>query len=162
MAFKFRLQRVLQVKELRENLLKDKLSEAARLYNAEQGVLKEQERMYQGAMDQLRSRLNNLPSAEDVAYYHNYMQGLSSRQKRQRSRVEEVRKDLDKATADLVKASKERKAIERLKERYHLRYKKEAEGREQNQIDEIALNLYRKGLSDMEPSAQTEGGGEPK
>ena len=144
MAFKFRLQRVLQIKELRESLLRDKLSQVARIYNAEAGKLREQERVYQESVDEMRERLSAIPSAAAMADHHEYMQGLTSRRKRQEAKVKEVGNDLDKSTADVVEAFKEKTAIEKLKDRHYKRYKKETERREQNQLDEIALNRRRK------------------
>ena len=161
MAFKFRLQRVLQVKELKENILRDKFSGIARLYNSEIEILREQERVYRDSIDQLRNRLKDTSSAEEMVDYHHYIQGLVTRSQRQQARVEEVGVDLNKARSDLVEALKEKSAIEKLKERHYQNYMKEVERREQNQIGEIALNLPKRGpLGEPRTlSANSEGGG---
>ncbi len=137
--FKFRAEAVLQLRKQREQLQLRKLSEAQRRVAAIQETL----RRLRAEMDRQDAQVRDgvLTGAVDVQYmslYRRYVMSLHGRM------IEDVRQlgaaaaELQRCRGDAIVAVKDRKALDKLKEKLFAKYRKGVERDERRELDEIA------------------------
>jgi len=143
MNFKFRLQRVLEIRELIE---KEKMRLLAlaqeKLHNKETELqsLKQQRSHFTGEMGK-KSGL----TAREIASSHNYLNMLGDEVEEMSQAIVDMRQAVEKKRAELLKASQEKKAMEKLKEKAGAVFFQAQARAEQIFLDEIALNRRKVG-----------------
>ena len=142
MAYKFRLQSILNLREYKETQCKEELGRCMhRLAQAEQ--LRE---MIISVIANSTSELQEITSSGKnlylVEFYDNYIRYQNVLLTRQIQVVADCRKALAYARMQLIEAMKERKILNKLDDKLKERYMFEMDKREQAQMDEIALTRY--------------------
>jgi flagellar FliJ protein len=140
--FVFQLQGVLRHREMVEQQKQRAFALAHAERAAAQAKLKKLDESVQQALADLRA--NHLTGTLDLSFlaaHRRFMlamqrQGITLMQK-----VQEAQKKVDAAQAELAEAAKQRKVIEKLRERQHDRWTQDAVRREMTQLDEVATQM---------------------
>jgi flagellar protein FliJ len=158
MAFLFRLQKVLEYRHRLEDEAKRNYMEAqAKTVKA----LQELEALYV-AIDLARSRGHELQTgtsnsnsdfksdvsskiAPTLQNIDSFISGQKIRIERQRSVIREVKGEEEQLQDVLIQAARERKTLEKLRERHLEEYRAEVARREQAEIDDITTMRYGRG-----------------
>ena len=80
----------------------------------------------------------------DALVYNDFLSQVSTDIESQSKRVLEARKNLDRKRDELVKAMKNRKILEKLREKGHHAHLQEEAKKEQELINEAAINLFNR------------------
>ncbi len=134
--FHFRLQSVLNVKTQQEDNLKNELGKAIQKLEAEKRILSSLER----ASLELTAEFNEKARKSTVhklIEYNGYLSLLTSKIKLQKENVNQAALNVDKVREELVKAVKERKILDRFKEKRLEEFRLEQNKLEQKTNDEI-------------------------
>ena len=140
--FRFRFQRLLEIKERMEERRRAELGEAVAVLNQERDRLAELRRIQQF----YRQGPKSLPDApldpSLLALNASYDQRLRRETQEQLDRIRQVEEAVEKRRQKLVDATKERRVYEILKERAVEAYQHERRRQEQMVLDEIGGQLY--------------------
>ncbi len=134
--FNFRLQAVLNVKTQQENNLKNELGKAIQKLETEKRKLV----VLENALNDLDTEFNEKTkkaTVKKLIEYNNYRSLLTVKIKLQKERVNCEAQNVDKVREELVKAVKERKILDKLKEKKKEEYLLEQKQLEQKTNDEI-------------------------
>ncbi|MDI6870350.1 MAG: flagellar export protein FliJ [Bacillota bacterium] len=140
--FVFSLQTVLELKRRREEALLEELAKRTRAAAAAEERLKELRAERRRAQGELRQLLRGRLEVERVRSAQDYLAGLDERIERQRVEVRRRNEEVKACRQQVVAASQERKAFEKLRERQWEAYQKEYQRQEQVFLDEIATQEY--------------------
>lgn len=148
--FKFRLQKLLEVRQLREDALRQELARAQEAVRREKAVLEKLRAARGAALEGLRANVDGALDVQWIAAYHRYLEFLACRIEEQRAVVDRaVREEALKREA-LIAARRARKVVEKLRERAYARYREEVSRSEQAFLDEVGTMRYaRKGGEDL-------------
>lgn len=144
-AFRFRFERLLRVKSIREEEWKQEFARASHaLREAEARRDAAAQRLMEREAELRRVRAEERLPLERMLLLHTYVGRL-------RQELEELQREVDAASArveevraSLAEAMKERKVLEKLKERHRLAYLEELARIEQRELDEVARNVTAK------------------
>ena len=140
--FRFRLQQLLNFRIRKEDSLKRDMAEARQLlYNEElrlQGLRDELVAFYREWEEQQKRS----HSIEDFRVYHDYQARLQLSMDQQRQKIADQEKVVEEVRNNLVAASKDKRVLERLKDRKHQEYVKAADKEEQGFLDHIGTRAY--------------------
>lgn len=135
--FKFKLQTFLNIKEQMEKSIKNELGAAISKLELEKSILREiqleinnQEEDYRGEA----SAKVTLSSLKNRIEYIKFMRG---REESQKQRVNEEKRNVDKIRERLIETMKEKKVLEKLRQKEFALFKKEQERAEQLLLDEL-------------------------
>lgn len=142
--FKFRLANVKRLREHRERICLEKVENCVAQFN--QALKRRKEIKYKivSLEHDFSQVLHGEISAEEVLLYRNYLTYQYKLLQLQDAVVEEKKQSLEEAKQKLVQAMKERKIIDKLHEKQYLSYCEEENRREQQFLDELALNIKRR------------------
>lgn len=134
--FKFRLQTVLDQRKAIEDKLLGELGELRYREQEEFAKLESLHRELKG----LWQRVTSKPSCTlaELRDADAYAQALADDIKVQELTIENLRRQIDEKLAEVVEASKDRKLIEKLKEKHYKEYQREVAAVEQKFLDELA------------------------
>lgn len=136
--FKFKLQPVLHHRRKKEDIFKKELADIKRLFEIEKSVLEDLEKRLANLHTELREKQrSSLDSSEAVAY-SNYIDRVERDIEMQAIKLTEIAGEVRRAQERLIKASKDKKILEKLYDKQYEEFKKELERIEQGLIDEIA------------------------
>jgi flagellar protein FliJ len=138
--FRFKLQKVLDIRHMKEEMMKKKFAEALRRYEGEQARLS-------GLSDQLdrekklekEKRLQGRVSTVQAGIFADFFKCLQNNIMAQKIQVNQALNNLNQRRMELVNASKERKIIDKLHEKKREEYLLMIDKEEQKFIDEIAI-----------------------
>lgn len=140
-GFKFRLEKVLLYKEQLEKEVKSKLAEL----NAQSKYLKE--RYASLRQDELfqEQKLSQTPINEmgDRWLLDNYLKALRQDIQQTQKNITMLDAQIENTRKELAEKAKERKIMEKLKEKHFEHYKKEELLKEQRNLDEIASIRFK-------------------
>ncbi|HOJ77337.1 MAG TPA: flagellar export protein FliJ [Bacillota bacterium] len=141
--FKFKLETVLKVRTRLEDLRKRelrqaelRLEEALRQLKRRQAEIAETTAMYQENLQKQRLDLNL------ATYYHNYLNKLNQLLVEDYARIDRCNEDLAKARQNLIEATKEKKIVEKLKEKAYEEYKSAELKQETEFLDELGTTRF--------------------
>ena len=117
-SFKFRLQRLLDIREARERDIKNELAAILTVQNRER--LKQEK--YRRSVEEQHAKFAGLIKAGRYSYsaasaFERYIDFAHKVIRDQQERIEAMEPEINKVRDRLVEASRERKAVEKLKER---------------------------------------------
>ncbi len=142
MAFRFRFEKILELKRRIEDALK---SELALLTASKEELIVERDRLL-GELESLRGELSEEQSkglkGGELRLYLYLINSLTSLIERKEREIREIEKRIEEKRSELLKASKERRKFERLKERDFESFILEELYRERVILDEIGQNLF--------------------
>jgi flagellar export protein FliJ len=145
-SFTFRLERVRSLRERAEEHAREQLARELQLRLRGEALLREATHAVSAARDTGRGAFGRFgASGADLIAAQAFME----RTERDRR---EAALDLDRQDAEvearrraLTEAARDRETIDRLKQRQKATHEREVARREQNELDEVALSMHRRG-----------------
>lgn len=142
--FNFKLQRVLEYRKHKEDQIKTELFQIKQLYSDEETALLEiEEKIDECLMRFYHKQAFKIIAIEEIIWYNNYLLGLHQLVNLKKKRMEELLVKIEETRQRLIKASQEKKVLEKLKERRLIEFNQEIDRAEQIFLDEIAMNKKR-------------------
>jgi flagellar FliJ protein len=142
--FKFRLERVRDLRQRREDLAKQELAGAMARHRAAEDALRDaEEQVEQARAAQLQSAAAPRSAAE-LIHMQAYLERAESATSARRQHVHQHEVEVARHRELLTSAARDRQALERLKERRAAEHRLEAERLAGIGLDEIALNTFRR------------------
>jgi flagellar FliJ protein len=141
-TFRFSLEKVLQFKTQREN------EQSARLAQLQRELLNQRHRLaellkeQQQVLAQWEQIQRGTLSPKIIALYQRHLEYLRRCSYDQRELIAFLDRELEEERRLLLRMSKERRVLERLKERQLEEYRSELMSKEQGFLDEVGNNLY--------------------
>lgn len=132
--FKFRLQRILDIREQIRDEARQELGRRNAVLAHEQSVL----RGLEAELLRLNAGENGIVTASELLLTGAYAQRIQKLIEQQALKVEEARKAVVEAQERYIQANKEAKALEMLKDKRRAEYDHEVLKEEINQLDEVA------------------------
>ena len=114
--FIFKLQSVLNLRKQKEDSIKNELANATRKLEAEKRKLSELETMLEDTVREFNEKTKKT-TVHELIEFNEYLSLLNSRIKTQKENVNNAAQYVDTVREELVKAVKERKILEKLRER---------------------------------------------
>ena len=143
--FRFRFERLLRVKSIREEEWKQEFARASfALREAEERRDEGRRRLLEREAELRAARSEERLPLERVFLLNAYVSRLRRELEEREQEVAAASARLGEVRAALAEAMKERKVLERLKERHRLAYLEEQARIEQRELDEVARNVTAK------------------
>jgi flagellar FliJ protein len=143
-SFRFRLERVRELRERREDEAKLALAAAmADHFRAEEQVMAAAQRIEHARLAQLDASCSQRTGTDLVAHQA-YLERTESDHRASRHDLHQREGEVSDRRDALSLAARERQALERLKERRRAEYQREAARLEALTLDEIAINNFRR------------------
>ncbi len=141
--FKFRLETVLQLRQRKEDEKKKVVGELVSKINEQQNQAIEMSRILQQEGQHLKSQheLGQI-DLNWMSQYRRYVSHIHQAINHRIENVTQIQNELQHARMDLMHATREKKIIEKLKEKKHKLYKKELNKEQAREQDEVAQQLY--------------------
>lgn len=141
----FRYEAVLKIRKHKEDLLKEEVARILAEIGFEENILTALEDEIDNSFDKISHFHKEEISIFNLKWWNNYIIGLKRRREEQKKRIKELKNELEDARKRLIRASQEKRIIERLKERYETYEKLEEEKRQGMELDEIGLSVFKRG-----------------
>ncbi|MCS6860341.1 MAG: flagellar export protein FliJ [Abditibacteriales bacterium] len=142
MKFHFRLEPVLRYRQAREEALKKELSQLIERAAKEQARLAQLEVSLQNQFAEWRAAQREQLNMELLGFLERHCERLRRERTAQGERVHRTQQAVERKRQEVVKASQEREVLERLREKRRMEFLTEFLRREQNVIDESAMQRY--------------------
>ncbi|UCH45266.1 MAG: flagellar export protein FliJ [Nitrospiraceae bacterium] len=98
---------------------------------------------YEEELTEKESREVNL---QESVLYHDYLRGMRKKIEELRNRVATKKIELDNKQEELLVATKNRKVLEKVKEKHAKEFMDELEKKERTFIDEVGIRRYQRSL----------------
>ena len=142
--FKFRFEPMLKVKKHKEQEKQKVLAQITKEVMGQQDRLTGLDNQRESTLDYQRKKIAGTISLAETLLASRYLLRL----KREKLAGEELLQGLkrveEERRQDLLKAARERKIYEMLKEKQQLKHRKEMDKLEQKELDEVATNTFRR------------------
>ena len=143
--YRFKLQRVLDVKNIYKELRRRDLRDSLLKLNKEEGVLGNLQGNLNSSQNEMKQRRKKSFAGFELSFYYSYFNFLSTMIDIQIKRIEKARGEVTDRREKLIAATKEKEILEKLKERTWQAYLTEFKREEQLFSDEISsANFFRK------------------
>ena len=142
--YRFNLQVLLDYRKRIEEGFQIELSLIQReLENARQALLSSQQEKthYEEELAERESREVNL---HESILYRDYLRGIRKKIEEQRDRVATIKIKFDKKQEELLAATKNRKVLEKVKEKHANEFIQELEKKERAFVDEVGIRRYQR------------------
>lgn len=142
--YRFNLQVLLDYRKRIEEGFQIELSLIQReLENARQELLSSQQEKthYEEELAERESREVNL---HESILYRDYLRGIRKKIEEQRGRVATIKIKFDKKQEELLTATKNRKVLEKVKEKHANEFIQELEKKERAFVDEVGIRRYQR------------------
>jgi len=140
--FNFKLENILKVKKIKEDLEKAQLVVLQNRYQEEEKHLDNLQDSYAAYQDQLRTKQGQLMTVSELSMYKYYFKKQTQEINKQEEIVANLEQEVSKQREELVSKVKERKIMENLKQKKLSEFHKMILGKEQVFLDEIATNNF--------------------
>lgn len=144
MARPFRLEAVLSHRRYQEDTARRRLAEAARELNDARSALARQKQVRRDYRQTLRWKQSGSGSASEIQMYTRYLGRLDAEIHSQQQVVDTLARTKEAKRRDLLTCAKDRKAIEKLKERHFAEVARLERDREQKILGEVAISRYQR------------------
>jgi flagellar protein FliJ len=141
-AFKFRLQQVLELREMEEKQVAARLAEAETVADEARLAQKALETIRQGGSQALREAHANQPTIGQLKTIGYVIEQMNHHIIDAQSRVESAEQLVTRARTDLTSALQARRVLSRLRERHFESWRVEDNAQEMRQMDELALSRF--------------------
>ena len=145
MAERFKLETVLKHRKHLEEIAHKVFGEASRKWDQARNALDVMTRNRLKYQHELRYKMNTEAAAGELLLYHRYLDRLQNEIEAQNGLVEDLAAEKEEKRAQLLVALKNRKMIEKLKDRYLASAAHKAKAEEQKRLDESAVNRHQGG-----------------
>jgi len=140
----FKLEAVLNQRQHQEESARKIFADAARALRQAQAALSDMENTRAQYRRALRRKQDNSDCAMELILYTRYLGRLESEIREQQHVTDELAKDKENKRAALMTTLKDRKIIEKLKERYLADVAKEERDSEQKLLNDVAISRYHR------------------
>ncbi len=141
-GFNFKLENILKVKSLKEDLAKVELANLQSQYRTEEIILQQLQNSYVNYQSQLKEKQQKSITIQEFSLYSCYFHKVSQEITKQAELLVSVKEQVSRQREKLVESVKERKILENLKQKKYQEFKKIILSKEQNFLDEIATNNF--------------------
>lgn len=142
MAFKYQFETILNLKTRMEDMKKGELKLALDRLEKEKEKLIELNKDKEIQYEVVKEKQKNKFTAEDLKLFNNYIDALNKKINYQETMVAKEEKKVNKVREELIKASKEKRMFEKLKEKKLEEYMQEYYAGEQQVVDNIVSFKY--------------------
>ena len=142
--YRFNLQVLLDYRKRIEEGFQIELSLIQReLENARQALLSSQQEKthYEEELAEREAREVNL---QESILYRDYLRGIRKKIQEQRDRVASIKIKFDKKQEELLAATKNRKVLEKVKEKHAKEFIEELQKKERAFVDEVGIRRYQR------------------
>lgn len=143
-GFRFKLQRVLDLRQQEEDAKKNELALAERAWREEKAKQEELQRSKREAQLELGGRGRATFAISELIAYQQYQQRLEKEIARQELRVRQARRAADMKRDELIRASQKRRVLEKLRDKRAAQFKLVQEKAEQADIDEQSVISFQR------------------
>jgi flagellar protein FliJ len=143
-SFRFRLERVRNLRERREERAKHDLAAAMAQHRRGEQAVRRAEQRVESAQDAQRNTAAGTTSANDLIALQAYLERTEQARTASHDDLAQRAVELADRRDDLTTAARERQALERLKEHRREEHRREVERLEGQALDEIAINNFRR------------------
>jgi flagellar FliJ protein len=140
----FKLQAVLNQRQHQEESARKIFADAARALQQAQAALTDMENTRAQYRRALRLKQDNSDSAMELILYTRYLGRLESEIREQQQVTDAFAKDKEEKRCALTATLKDRKIIEKLKERYLADVAKKERDSEQKLLNDVAISRYQR------------------
>ncbi len=144
MARPFKLEAVLTHRQHQEESARKVFADAARELNRARQVLTDMEKVRTQYRRAMRLKQDNNGSAMELILYTRYLARLASEIDEQQHTIETLAADKEEKRKMLMTALKDRKVIEKLKERYLADEEKKERDMEQKLVNDVAISRFQR------------------
>ena len=110
-AFRFPLQRVLEVKKIREDIRKKDLARALKSEEKERKMLEVLHKKENDLKEAIKKKVEQIFNPAEIAIYHRYRLKLAADKLQQREKISEAKKVVKSKRDELIDASKEKEGL---------------------------------------------------
>ena len=142
--YKFSLEPVLRHRKLLEEDLQKDFAVFKRHLLDERERLSNLEQVKNRFSGELQEKQVNSISVSDILLYTDFLQQVSKEIEKQSEKILEAEKSVDQKREELIGAMKNRKTIDRLREKGLEAHVQELSKKEQNLMNEAAINIFNK------------------
>jgi len=145
-SFRFRLERVRELRERKEDLARRELARAvSRRSRSEDRLRTVEDHLERTRADQLTATTRDGDvSAAELLARQAFLEHVEAQRSMGAVELERREAEVADRDAELTDAAREHEMLERLKERHRAEHDREAARRESNALDEIALERFRR------------------
>jgi len=145
-SFRFRLERVRELRERKEDLARRELARAvSRRSRSEDRLRTVEDHLERTRADQLTATTRDGDvSAAELLARQAFLEHVEAQRSMGAVELERREAEVVDRDAELTDAAREHEMLERLKERHRAEHDREAARRESNALDEIALERFRR------------------
>lgn len=147
--FQFRLQRVLNLKEQKEQAIKEELAWLKKKEWEKQQEIQSMKETLRGCEEALLKKEEEPFYIHDILFYLAYREKLCNEIKREEEKLQNLQKEIEDTRERLIAASKEKRVLQRLRERRWLQYVEECEKEEQGILDEVGISMHFRGANKL-------------
>ena len=142
--YKFSLEPVLKYRKLLEEDLQKDFAVLKRQLLDERERLSNFEQVRERFSEELQQKQMKNFNVSDILLYTDFLQEVSKEIEKQSKKILEAEKSVDQKREDLVGAMKNRKIIDRLREKGLKAHVQELSKKEQDLMNEAAINIFNK------------------
>lgn len=136
LGYTFKLEKVLTYKKDIENVKKGKLGSINKKLNKEEEKLIDYNN-YKSKLINKRNEIQKKTDIRSLRLYNEHLESISRNIKKQEELIHEIHIELDRAKEELMEAVKEKKTLEKLKEKDYGEFINEIQKKEEKLIDSI-------------------------
>lgn len=141
----FRLQKVLRIKQLQQDIEEQKLAASKKHLRQEQHHLKDLQERERKFLDELKQKRLTTIQGHEFHRYTSYQRQVEKYVEQQNRNVITATEAVEQQRTNLIEAAQETSMIDKLKERAYAKFLRRKESAEQKIIDELSqLKPFRK------------------
>lgn len=144
--FEFKLQKVMETTKTREELRKRELAKALVVFAQNESLLEAMLDRLEEQIEEYNTRkLKPSMTASDLMNFSHYTEKLLTDIQHQKKTIEDLAEKVRQHREKLIEITKDKKILERLKERRYEEYRKKLRSMEQKFMDELSIRAYQNG-----------------
>ena len=147
-GYQFKLQKVLDVRKVKENLIGARVAELEKIIETQKGhllFLEEKRGEVLVKRREERETEDNFKVEEEM-FYEWYLENLERKVEIVRNSLKQLEEQMRKTREELIKAAVDRKVMEKLKDKDYENFKIEVINNDQKILDEITIHRYKRGI----------------
>ncbi len=146
-GYQFKLQKVLDVRKVKEDLIGARVAELEEIIEAQKGHLLSLEKKKEGILVERREKreIDNGFRIEGEMFYEWYLGNLEKKVEIVKKSLKQLEEQMRKTREELIKAAVDRKIMEKLKDKDYENFKVEVIRNDQKNLDEITIHRYKRG-----------------
>lgn len=142
--FTFKLESLLDYRKRLEESCKTEMNDALERLEKERQRLDALETVYVRNSEEINEIKEKGPDVMELGLYYAYLNGLTERISKQKEVVSELASDFERKREKLLESSKDKKAVEKLRERSLDEFRQKMEKEEQKATDDIVSTRFKR------------------